>query len=130
MGAKANLRYHLVFATKYRRSSLLGIENSVLIAFEEAEQGSAFSIERVAVEDGDHVYLIIRTSGTYSVSSMVNRLKSLTTRSLWTSEPNHLKRFYWGKRRKLWSGGYYAATLGEVSAKTVEKYLRKQGFWK
>lgn len=130
MGAKQNLRYHIVLVAKYRRKALLGIEDAVLAAVEATASGSAFTIERAAVEYGDHLHLVLRTTGTYSVSSMVKRIKAGTTQTLWGGHEPHLRKFYWGRTRKLWSGGYYAATIGDVSTAQVEKYPKKQGHWK
>lgn len=130
MGARINLRYHLVLVSKYRRQAFSGIEGSVLEAIRQSSKSSAFKINSVAVEDGDHVHIVLRTTGTYSVSSMVARLKTLTARTLWEKHPEHLSKFYWGKKRKLWSSGYYCATLGDVSIEQIKKYLQKQGHWK
>lgn len=130
MGAVQNLRYHLVFATKFRRKCFVGVEDDVVRAIEYAISKSSCKLERVAVEDGDHVHLVVRMSGTYSVSGLVNRLKPMSTYHLWDHCGDHLKEFYWGERHYLWSGGYYAATIGDVSADHVDKYLKKQGHWK
>lgn len=130
MGAVQNLRYHFVFATKFRRGCFSGIEGDVVRAIEYAVSKSSCKLERVAVEDGDHVHLVVRMSGSYSVSGLVDRLKSLSSHYLWGIQGEHLRRFYWGGRHYLWSGGYYAATIGDVSADHVDKYLKKQGHWK
>lgn len=130
MGAKSNLRYHLVLVTKYRKPALAGVENDIISAFYQAAKKTSMKIEKIAVENGDHVHLVVRTTGTYSLSSTVARIKMLTTKSLWGSHSTHLRRLYWSKRKKLWSGGYYAATVGDVSIDYVKKYLEKQGHWK
>lgn len=126
MGAKRNLRYHIVLVSKYRRKVFVGFEGEVEQAVREASRGSAFRIEDVTVEDGNHVHILLRTTGTYSVSSMVSRLKALTTVSLWREYPDVLSKFYWDGRKRLWSGGYYATTIGEASLETVKKYLQKE----
>lgn len=130
MGAKQNLRYHVVLVSKYRNKCFSGIEEHVLRAFKHAESKSSFKLERVAVEDGDHIHLILRTSGSYALSKTIARVKSIVAHELWVSNEAHLKKHYWSGSRKLWSGGYYAATVGDVSEAQVEKYLRKQGHWK
>lgn len=130
MGAKINLRYHLVLVSKYRRDSFKSIESSVIEAIEESQVGSVFKIEKIAVEDGNHVHIVIRTTGTYSLASQVRRLKMLSTKKLYEKELSHLKNFYWSKKKLLWNRGYYAATVGDVSVEKVEEYLKKQGCWK
>lgn len=129
MGATKNLRYHVVLVSKYRCKCFVGIESDVIEAFRVAEKCSGFVIEKIAVEDGDHVHVVIRTSGTYALTKTVGRMKSLTSHELWGVHSGHLKKYYWSGRRKLWSGGYYAATVGDISAEKIEAYLRKQGHW-
>lgn len=94
MGSVTNLRYHLVLTTKYRRPVLQGIEQSVYDAFREVEKVSDFKIIEMNVEDGNHIRLALKMSPRYSVSSVVNRIKGLTTHLVWEREPQHLFRFY------------------------------------
>ncbi|HHV23191.1 MAG TPA: hypothetical protein GXX65_01110 [Methanosarcina sp.] len=42
------------------------------------------------------------------------------------SQGNYLKRFYWGEKT-LWSYGYFASTIGNVSKETAAAYIRNQG---
>ncbi|MDD3873723.1 MAG: transposase, partial [Methanosarcina sp.] len=35
-------------------------------------------------------------------------------------------RFYWGEKT-LWSYGYFASTIGNVSKETAAAYIRNQG---
>lgn len=130
MGARQNLRYHIVLVSKYRNKCFTGIESAVLEAFELAELNSSFKLERVAVEDGNHVHLVLRTTGTYALSKTIARVKSITAHELWSAEGDHLRNYYWSGKHKLWSGGYYAATIGDVFSEQVDKYLKKQGHWK
>lgn len=130
MGARLNLRYHVVLVSKYRNRVFEGIEDAVIDAFGVAEKKSSFKLEHIAVEDGDHVHLILRMSGSYALSRTVARVKSITANVLSDSCEEHLKEYYWSGSKKLWGGGYYAATIGDVSTTQVEKYLKKQGYWK
>jgi len=126
MGAKSNLLYHVVLVTKYRRSCLFGLEETVTRAMRYVESKSRFHIEGVAVEKGNHVHLIIRTSPKYSVDSIVNRLKSMSMVEIWRGNEEHLRKYYWNKRKKLlWNGGYYVSTLGNVSVEQCLDYFRK-----
>ena len=38
-----------------------------------------------------------------------------------------LKNFYWKKKRKLWTHGYFVSTLGQVSEEKVFNYIKNQG---
>ena len=126
MGAMRNLRYHIVLVTKYRKKALVDIKSEVEGAVRASAVGSAFKVEEVAVEGGDHVHIVVRTTSTFSVDSMVKRVKQRTTWSLWGSHSGVLSKFYWGQSRKLWSSGYYVGTVGEASLETIKKYLEKQ----
>ena len=37
-----------------------------------------------------------------------------------------LKRHFW-KENTFWTDGYFCSTIGEVSSKTLEKYIQNQG---
>lgn len=126
MGAKRNLRYHVVLVCKYRRKAIVNLKSEVEAAVRHSSVGSAFRIEDVAVEDGDHVHIVLRTTSTFSVDSMVNRIKQKTTFTLWESHGNELGKYYWGPKRRLWSRGYYVATVGEASLEAIKSYLKKQ----
>lgn len=130
MGARKNLKYHIVLVSKYRNKCFSGLEQAVLDAFSIAESKSSFELERVAVEDGNHVHLVIRTTGSHALNRTIARVKSIVAHELWETHELELKKHYWSGRQKLWSGGYYAATIGDVSSEQVEKYLKKQGHWK
>ena len=126
MGSTTILKYHLVLVTKYRKPSLKGIEQSVYEALRCVEKTSDFRILDMGIEDGNHIHLAIKMSPRYSVSSMVNRIKGLPQHYLWLAEEDHLKKFYWGQKKKLWHGSYFCSTLGDVSQKTVLRYIEKQ----
>lgn len=126
MGSVTNLRYHLVLTTKYRRPVLQGIEQSVYDAFREVEKVSDFKIIEMNVEDGNHILLALKMSPRYSVSSMVNRIKGMTTHLVWEREPRHLFHFYRKGKRALWTGSYFCSTMGDVSNDTALRYIQNQ----
>ena len=126
MGSVTNLKYHVVLTTKYRKPTLIGIEQSVYQAFRKVEEVSDFTILDMNVEDGNYIHLAIKMSPRFSVSSMISRIKGLTLHDLWETEQAHLAQFYWGEKRKLWHGVYFCATMGDVSKDTVLNYIKKQ----
>lgn len=96
MGSKTTLIYHVILATKYRKTALLGIEQQVYRAFREVEKYSSFKILDMGIEDGNHIHLVIKSPPQYSVSGIVNRLKGWSLKHLWDSDEKHLSQFYWG----------------------------------
>lgn len=130
--AKVRLLYHIVLATKYRRDCLLGIEDEVRLAIVACAARSDFDIVEVAIDEGDHMHLLVRVrKPDISVGRVVRRIKQDTTRALWQNPETQvvLERFYWGKRHKLWSNGYFAATTGN-DLEIVRGYIRNQARWK
>lgn len=128
MGAKTKLQYHLILTTKYRRPVLAGIEQDVYRVLREVESESSFKILAMGIEDGNHIHLAIQAPPKYSIASLVNRIKGMSTARLW-AEPTtaqHLRQTYWGPKRKLWHGAYYCSTTGVVSAETVLNYVQSQ----
>lgn len=124
--AKTSLRYHLIFSTKYRRKALTGINDRVLEAFRYAEANSNVRIIEMNT-DQDHIHLLITFKPALSIEQVVRRLKQLTTHYLWEHEPEHLREHYWGTKKRLWTGGYFCATIGEVSESKLVDYIKTQG---
>lgn len=126
MGSVTNLRYHLILTTKYRRASLAGVEDRVYEVMHEVEAESSFRILAMGTEHGNHIHMVIKAAPTYSVASIVNRIKGMSQARLWASHPDHLSRFYWGPSRKLWHGAYYCDTVGNVAEAKILDYVTSQ----
>lgn len=123
--AKTKLTYHLIFSTKYRRKCLNAIHDSVIEAFRYVESKSKFSIKTMEL-DKDHIHLMVEFGPSLSISSIVNRLKSMTTKYLYDDCGDYLKKFYWNKDI-LWTHGYFCSSIGEVSEETLRRYIENQG---
>jgi len=53
-------------------------------------------------------------------------LKQESTNRLWKTQKEYLEKYYWGENT-LWSDGYFASTIGNVSKEAAEYYIRNQG---
>ena len=124
--AKTYLRYHIIFSTKYRRKCLNNIKDSVLNSFKKAEDNSNFNILIMEL-DKDHIHLLLEFKPSMSITQVVKRLKQLTTKYIWDDNETYLKQFYWGSKKRLWSGGYFCSTIGQVSEQTIKQYIEEQG---
>lgn len=124
--AKTLLRYHLIFSTKYRKKCLEPIRENVLETFTLAEKGQKFKI-LLAELDKDHVHFLLEISPDTSISEVVKRLKQFSTYYIWKTQREHMKKFYWSKKHHLWTRGYFASTIGEVSEEKVLNYIKNQG---
>ena len=68
---------------------------------------------------GNHLSNII-IKPTYSLGQTINRMKQMTTNYLYRNERSRLwlRKFYWAKRLTVWTHGYFASTIGQVSELT------------
>lgn len=76
--------------------------------------------------DYDHIHFILEIKPSLSIDSVINRMKSMSTNYIYKKSLDYLKTFYWNKN-ELWTMGYFVSTIGEVSQKTLEKYIENQG---
>ncbi len=126
MGFKGKLIYHFVFATKYRRKCLLGLESDLYASVFKLASTSKFRVLEVAVEGGDRLHLVVECKQSVSPEAVARWVKQRTTFDLWRVHAARLVKFYWGGKKILWSGGYYCGTVGNVSTSTVIEYVKRQ----
>lgn len=126
--AKTRIRYHMIFSTKYRRKCLNVIRDVVLELFRIAEQKSKLTIYEMEL-DNDHIHFLISIPPSISVSDSVRLLKQYSTYYIYKNQyaAIHLRKFYWGDKRLLWTSGYFCSTIGEVSEETLRYYIENQG---
>jgi len=123
---KVRLRYHIVLCTKYRRKCLDQMKDDVFDAFKLAEEKSHFTILNMNI-DKDHIHFLLDIPPTYTVGQTINRLKEFSTNYLYRKQNDWLRKFYWSKKRTLWTHGYFASTVGMVSEQTVFQYIENKG---
>jgi len=118
-----DLKYHLVWTTKYRYQVLggdVGLRCRELlreIARSKEMQIYAGSINR------DHVHMLIFIPPQLSVSRAVQYLKGKSSHRLLT-EFRSLKKRYWGQH--LWARGYWVASSGNVTDEVWKEYIKNQ----
>jgi putative transposase len=117
------MHVHLVFVTKYRKrifdrdaiERLRAIFTKVCIDFEST---------LVAMDgEDDHVHLLVNYPPKYSVSSLVNSLKGVSSRLL-RSERSDIQGKYW--KGVLWSPSYFAASCGGAPVGILRTYVEQQ----
>jgi putative transposase len=123
--SKFLLMYHVIFVCKYRKKILEPVSSELKQIIQSIEKESNFEVLEMET-DKDHIHLLVRSEPKISVLAIVRKLKQETTNRMWKSQGNYLKRFYWGEKT-LWSDGYFASTIGNVSKETAENYIRNQG---
>ena len=125
---KGELNYHIIFSTKFRRKCLSKIEQELYDAFRYCESKSHFTIKTMK-QDNDHIHLLVNIKPTYSLGQTINRMKQMTTSYLHRNDKTRswLRNFYWAKKLTIWTHGYFASTIGQVSEDIVFKYIENQG---
>lgn len=120
-GATFSLKYHLVWCPKYRRSVLvspIAEQLKQLLSAIAAENGMTIHALEVMP---DHVHVFVEAPPTMHPAEMVNRFKGKTSNILRDEFPSLRSRL-----PTLWSRSYFAATVGGVSAETVQQYIESQ----
>ncbi len=117
---------HIILVTKYRKKLLSGnFRKSVKQALYEVCLEHHWYIIRMET-DNDHVHILLQYNPADSITGIVSLLKQVSTWRLWKDCPVFLSHHYW-KERTLWSDGYFAASIGQVSQRTIEHYIENQG---
>ena len=119
------LMYHLVFPAKYRRAVIDAEVDEVLketcIEIEKRYQVKFLEIGT----DRDHVHFLVQSVPMYSVTKLVQMIKSITAREVFRRCPK-VKKQLWGG--EFWSDGYFASTVGKHGdEQMIGHYVKKQG---
>lgn len=124
--AKFSIRYHIIFSTKYRRKCLESIEQDIFDCMKQiSKESKNFKIIDMGI-DKDHIHFVIQSKLTVNVKTIVSELKQKSTYRLWESHKSYLSKYFWGKKKKLWTGGYFVSTIGYVSDTVVLNYIKNQ----
>jgi putative transposase len=118
------LHAHLVFVTKYRRHVFT---DQHLTRMEEVMRAVSADFECELVEfngEADHVHLLVNFPPKVALSRLVNSLKGVSSRRLRQEFPD-LVRHYW-RAQRLWSGSYFAGSVGGAPLSTVRQYIEQQ----
>lgn len=118
MGTYSSLNYHIVFGTKYRRSSLTDEIQPRLFEY----MGGLFRTRKgVLLEIGgieDHVHILAGIPAKLAVSDMLREIKAHSSSWINSTFENPFK-FEWQK-------GYSAFTVSYSGVENVRKYIQNQ----
>lgn len=118
-----DLKYHLVWITKYRKKVMVGkVAEDVRSILREICKQNEVEIIRGHVSK-DHVHLFVSVPPYISISTLMQTLKGKSSRKL-LSTSKDLQKQYWG--RHLWGRGYFAASSGNVTDEVIMKYIETQ----
>ena len=124
---KYSIKVHLILVTKYRKELFRTV--SLADSLKQFLYGEAGKQDYRILQmetDKDHVHILLEYSPKTAVSDIVKNLKQYSTYQMWKYHAGDMSKYYW-RRRILWSDGYFACSIGQVSQKTIEEYIRNQG---
>ncbi|MFD0434898.1 IS200/IS605 family transposase [Streptomyces sp. WAC 01325] len=118
------LHAHLVFVTKYRHKVF---KDAHLARMEEIMRAVCADFECELAEfngENNHVHLLVNLPPKVALSKLVNSLKGVSSRRLRQEYPE-LVRHYW-RAQRLWSGSYFAGSVGGAPLSIVKQYIERQ----
>lgn len=119
-----DLKYHLVWITKYRKPALRGeIGKRLRELLRQTCDGLEVIIEKGHIAP-EHVHLLLAVPPNISISDLVQRLKGRSSRRM-LDEFGELKKQFWGQH--LWARGYFVASTGNVTDEIIKQYIESQG---
>ncbi len=112
-----SLHYHVVFSTKHREPwfppSMRVRLHEFMAGVVRTEEGLAHAVGGT----GDHVHVLMALKATHSLSQVMQRLKSVSSR--WMHEEMRMAGF-------AWQEGYGGFTVGAPSLRRVKAYVMNQ----
>ena len=118
------LMYHMVCAAKYRRVVMSREVDQVLrdVCLEIAKRWEIWFLE-IGV-DRDHAHFLVQSVPMYSPTKIVQTVKSVTAREVFTRVPEVKKKLWGGE---FWGKGYFINTVGQYgSEKVIAEYVKRQ----
>ena len=121
------LQYHIIFVCKYRKNILSNKEYSDYVKQLSYEICRKHNVVVKEMEtDKNHIHYMIETEPTICISKIVKIMKSYTTYNMWKMYGENLKMHFW-KENTLWTDGYFACSIGNVSEIQLKTYIQNQG---
>ena len=118
-----DLKYHLVWITKYRFKVLRGrVAERARDLIRQSCEAREVVIIRGAVSP-DHIHMLVSAPSQLAPAKMVQFIKGRSSRRLQEEFPELRKR-YWGQH--MWARGYFCATVGAVDEATIQAYIENQ----
>ena len=72
----------------------------------------------------DHLHLLFEAHPALDFASLVNNLKTASTRKLKKPFGPHIRKFYW--KPGFWHRAYYVVSVANASLDTVRRYVAQQ----
>jgi putative transposase len=118
------LHAHLVFVTKFRHKVFT---DRHLTRLEEIMRELCTDFECELAEfngETNHVHLLVNFPPKVALSRLVNSLKGVSSRRLRQEFPDLVRHYY--RANKLWSGSYFAGSVGGAPLTVLRQYIEQQ----
>jgi putative transposase len=116
-----NLGYHITFCPKYRKPFLMRINLKMIThIFHVCAIKVNGIIENMEIMP-DHVHIFLRLKNTnLPISKIIQTIKGYSSFAI-------RSKFIWMKKYKaLWSSGYFAESVGNMSESVIKRYIKNQ----
>lgn len=118
-----DIKYHLVWITKYRKPLLRG-EVATRLRQIVRDICTEMEVEIIKGHIGkEHVHLFVSCPPHVSSSHLMQRIKGKSSRKL-LQEYSHLKHQCWG--RHFWARGFFVASSGNITDEMIMEYITSQ----
>jgi putative transposase len=118
-----DIKYHIIWVTKYRYKVLKGeIAKRLRDLIRQGCEARNITIVQGSIGK-DHVHMLLSCPPSLSPSKIMQYLKGRSSRLLQDEYPE-LKKKYRGQH--LWGRGYFCATVGSVTKETIRLYIENQ----
>ena len=119
-----DLKYHLVWIPKYRKNILdKEVSEYLKVIFSKIAEEYEFEIDTMEVRE-DHVHIFVEVPPRYSPARVVQIMKSISAREVFSQFPDFRKQLWAGE---LWNDGYFVRSVGDkVTADIIRKYIEYQ----
>ena len=118
------LQYHLVLTTKYRKK-VLNKELSEALFRKVRELLGKWDCIAIEVNgEEDHIHILFEAHPVLQLSTLVNNLKTVTSRFLRKEYSEYLKQT---GTDSLWNRSYCILSTGGATIDIIKKYIQNQG---
>ena len=118
------IHFHLILVVKYRKKVINDeISERLKEIFRGIEGNYNIALEEMNF-DLDHVHILFSSEPNSNISKFINAYKSASSRLIKKDYPSIRSRLY---KEAFWSQSFCLISTGEVSIKTIKKYIESQG---
>jgi len=119
---KYDIKIHLVFVTKYRKSIIKGdLDRHVRQLIREICLANEVQTIKGHISR-DNIHLLLSYRPRLSVAKLAQYIKGKTSRKLF-QEYTEIRKKFWGSH--IWARGYFAVSTGNVTDELIAEYIDK-----